>query len=145
MPTGQAAAQAAQRKTQEQPHKDDDRGPGSVAGNVTADPELRYTNSGKAVCNLRVASSERVRDEQTGQWKDGPTAFYDLQTWGNLAENICNDLAKGDRVVAEGRWKSVTWEDKEGQVQERIVLVARDLGPSMMFRGARPDRTKRGK
>lgn len=137
MPTGQAAQQAAQHNTQPAPHKDDDRGPGSVAGNLTRDPELRYTANGTPVSNLRVAASERVQDAKTGEWKDGPTAYFDIQCWGRLAENVAEYLAKGDRVVAEGRWVSNTWE-KDGEIQERIVLRARDLGPSMIFRGARP-------
>lgn len=140
MATGQAAEQAAQGKTGTEPARDDDRGPGSVSGNLTRDPELRYTNSGKAVTNLRLASSSRVRDEKTGQWKDGPVAFYDVQVWGNLAENVCEYLQKGDRIVAEGRFAAAHWEDKDGIIQERVYLSARDLGPSMIFRGARPVR-----
>lgn len=145
MPTGQAAEQAAQTKTETQPHPDDDRGPGSVSGNLTKDPDLRWTNGGTAVANLRVASSERVKNTKTGQWEDGPTAFYDVTVWGRLAENTCEVLQKGDRIVAEGRWISNTWEDGEGTIQERIILRARDLGPSMIFRTARPDRAKNGK
>lgn len=140
MATGQAAQQAAQRHVRTEPHKDDDRGPGSVTGNLTKDPDLRYTNSGRPVTSLRIASSERVRDEDTGQWRDGETVFFDVEAWGQLAENICEHLQKGDRIVAEGRWRSNTWEDKDGQMRERILLNARDLGPSMMFRGARPVR-----
>lgn len=108
-----------------------------MAGNLTRDPELRYTGNGTPVSNLRVAASERVKDPKTGEWKDGPTAFFDVQCWGRLAENVCENLARGDRIVAEGRWVSNTWE-KDGETQERIVLRARDLGPSMIFRGARP-------
>lgn len=137
MPTGQAAEQAAQQQSAPQPHKDDDRGPGSLAGNLTADPELRYTASGTPVSNLRVAVSERIQDANTGEWADGPTTFFDVQCWGRLAENVVNSLERGVRIVAEGRWVSNTWEDKEGTVHERVVLRARDLGPSMAFRGAR--------
>ena len=140
MPTGSAAEQAAQAKTDTGPHKDDDRGAGSVSGNLTKDPDLRWTNGGTAVTNLRVASSERIRDPKTHEWKDGPTAYFDVTAWGRLAENVCEVLQKGDRIVAEGRWISNTWEDSEGKIQERIILRARDLGPSMAFRRARPDR-----
>lgn len=140
MATGQAAQQAAQQAGNSEPPKDDDRGPGSLAGNLTKDPELHYTSSGRPVSNLRVASSERVRDDKTGEWKDGTTVYFDVTCWGNLAENVCEHLAKGDRIVAEGRWRSNTWEDNDGVTQERIILNARDLGPSMMFRGARPVR-----
>lgn len=137
MATGQAAGQAAQRNPGTEPDSNDDRGPGSVSGNICKDVDLHYTNSGRPVVNLRVASSERIRDEATGEWKDGTTAYYDVTCWGNLAENAAEYLAKGDRVVAEGRWRSNTWEDEQGVVRERMVLNARDLGPSMMFRGAR--------
>lgn len=137
MATGQAAQQAAQHASSTEPPRDDDRGPGSVTGNLTRDPELHYTSSGRPVSNLRIASSERVRDEKTGEWKDGPTAYYDVTCWGNLAENVCEYLAKGHRIVAEGRWRSNTWENDQGEVQERVILNARDLGPSMMFKGAR--------
>lgn len=140
MATGQAAEQAAQQSTKTDRPKDDDRGPGSVAGNLTKDPELRYTSTGRAVSNLRIAASERVRDAKTGEWKDGPAVFYDVQAWGNLAENVCEYLQRGDRIVAEGRWAVSRWEDKEGEIQERVYLSARDLGPSMIFRGARPVR-----
>lgn len=144
MPTGAAAAQAAIKKTSSDGKGQEDRGPGSLSGNLTRDPELRYTDSGRAVTNLGVAFSERVKDKDTGEWKDGKTSFFDIQAWGNLAENCCNFLRKGDRVVAEGRWTSLTWKDKEGVIQERIVLTARDLGPSMMFRGAQPEPRKKG-
>lgn len=137
MATGAAAEQAAQRQQQTKQDAPEDKGPGSVAGNLTADPELRYTNNGRPVCNLRVASSERVRNPKTDKWEDGPAAFYDIQCWGNLAENVAEYMAKGYRIVAEGRWMETSWEDKEQKIQTKMYLSARDLGPSMMFRGAR--------
>lgn len=143
MATGQAAAEAAQKDTGRETHKDDDRGPGSVSGNITKDPDLRYTNSGRAVTTLRIASSQRVKNSKTGQWEDGPTVFYDVQAWGNLAENVCEHLAKGDRIVAEGRWAETAWEH-EGEIRTRVYLNARDLGPSMIFRGANPVRKTNG-
>lgn len=144
MATGAAAADAAQGTTSPPTSAHEDRGPGSVAGNLTQDPSLAYTNNGRPVCNVRIASAERVKDDNTGQWKDGPTSFYDIQAWGNLAENIAEHLQRGDRIVAEGRWTQTTYEDKNGDQAQRVYLTARDLGPSMMFRGARPVR-KEGK
>lgn len=144
MATGTAASQAAQTEARRQQQANEDKGPGSVAGNLTRDPELRYTSTGRAVCNLRIASTERVRNEKSGQWQDGPTVFYDLQCWALLAENVTEHLAKGDRIVAEGRWMSTTYEDAEGKLQERVYLQCRDLGPSMIFRGARPVRKEKG-
>ena len=143
MPTGQAAEQAAQRTNDSQRDRDEDRGPGSLAGNLCADPDLRFTSNGKAVANLRIAVSERVRDDRTGEWKDGPTAFYDVTAWGTLAENCCEVLQRGDRIVAEGRWSARRWIDKDDQPQESVYLTAKDLGPSMIFRCARPVRPER--
>lgn len=145
MPTGPAADQAAERKTSSDQDRNEDKGPGSVAGNLCDDPELRYTPNGRAVASLRVAVSERVKDDRTGQWKDGTTAFYSITAWGTLAENCVEVLVKGDRIVAEGRWTSTKWTDKDGNEQERVFLTARDLGPSMMFRCARPVRPERNK
>jgi single-strand DNA-binding protein len=145
MATGAAAEQAAQRGTKKRDNADDDRGPGSVAGNLTDDPELRFTSSGRPVANLRVAYSERVLNKETGQWEDSDAAFYDLTCWGQLAENVAEHLQRGDRVVCEGRWTSTTWTDRDGQDHEKIVLTARDLGPSMLFRGARVERPDRSR
>ena len=142
MPTGAAAAQAARKQPKRDDKSNQDKGPGSLAGNLTRDPELRYTESGRPVCNLGVACSERVRNADTGAWEDGETAFYEVQAWGNLAENAAEHLSRGDRIVAEGRWTESTWTDKKGQEQQKVVLTARDLGPSMMFRGARPEPKK---
>lgn len=113
-----------------------DRGPGYIAGNLTRDPELRFTPDGRAVCTLRVADSPRVRDGRTGEWKEGPTVYRDVQCWNRLAEHCCEQLKKGDRIVATGTVKSRTWHDDQGAKQERIYLEARDLGPSMVFRPA---------
>lgn len=143
MATGQAAEQAAQHQEQDGRQQPVDKGPGSVAGNLTHDPELRYTPNGRAVSTVRIATSERVKDDRTGQWKDGPVAYYNVITWGNLAENVCEVLEKGDRVVAEGRWTERFWTDKDGGEQSTVELTARDLGPSMMFRCARPVRPQR--
>lgn len=143
MPTGPAAEQAAQRTTKDDKPADADKGPGSVAGNLCKDPELRFTPSGRAVASLRIAVSERVRDDRTGNWTDGPTTYYDVTCWGNLAENVCDALEKGDRIVAEGRWAETSWTDDQGEVKTRVYLNARDLGPSMIFRVARPVRPQR--
>jgi single-strand DNA-binding protein len=117
-----------------------------VSGNLTHDPDLKFTGNGREVTNLRVATSERVRDEATGQWKDGPAAFYSIVCWGNLANNVAEYLQKGDRIVAEGRWTARQWTDADGTEREAIDLVARDLGPSMIFKGAQPVRkTKEAK
>lgn len=143
MPTGEAAAQAAQRREPNDDRKPVDKGKGSVAGNLTDDPELRYTANGKPVVKLRVATADRIRDDRTGDWKDCPTAFYTINCWGTLAENCAEVLFKGDRVVAEGTWWERSWDGNDGEVKTVVELTARDLGPSMMFRCARPVRPER--
>lgn len=122
-----------------------DMGPGSLAGNLTQDPELRYTPSGKAVASLRVAVQERVYSEHAKAWEDSPAAFFTVTCWPPLAERAAEYLAKGQRIVAEGKWQSESWEDKEGVVQERVTFVASDLGPSLKWAGARvvDDRRRR--
>lgn len=143
MPTGEAAAAAGTPATREKDTNDTDRGPGSIAGNLTADPELRYTGSGRPVASLRIACSERVKNQESGKWEDGPVSFYTVTAWGNLGEHCVETLQRGDRIVAEGRWTSQVWEDKDGVKQERIVLTARDCGPSLQFKLARIDRTRK--
>lgn len=114
-----------------------DMGAGSLAGNLTRDPELRYTPSGKAVASLRVAVQERFYNERKEQWEDKNPEFFDVTCWPPLAEHVAESLEKGQRIVAEGRWESQSWEDKEGTVQERTVFVAADLGPSLKWADAR--------
>ena len=145
MATGQAAEQAGKRKTGTDSPADEDRGPGSVSGNLTKDPDLRYTPNGRAVASLRIAHNARVQDHRTGNWADGPTVYFDITVWGTLAENVCEVLQGGDRIVAEGTWTANRWRDQAGEIQERIVLTAHDLGPSMKFQCARPVRVARSK
>ena len=139
MATGVPAA-TKQGQAPEKPKPDTSRkdlGPGSLDGNLTEDPVLRYTPSGKAVCSLRIAVSERKFNEHTKAWEDTPAEFFTVTCWPPLAERCAEYLARGQRVVAEGRWESQSWEDKEGTIQERVTFVASDLGPSMKWAGAR--------
>lgn len=122
-----------------------DLGPGSLAGNLTEDPELRYTPMGKAVASLRVAVSERVYNEHTSAWEDAPAKFFTVTCWPPMAERVAEYLQRGQRIVAEGRWESQSWEDKDGVVQERVAFVATDLGPSLKWDGARVIKTQRRK
>lgn len=134
-PQQAAKEQAPQEKAPLTGRKD--WGPGSLAGNLTEDPELRYTPSGKAVASCRVAVSERKLNEHTQAWEDTPAEFYTVTCWPPLAERVAEYLQRGQRIVAEGRWESNSWEDKEGNVQERVTFVAADLGPSLKWAGAR--------
>lgn len=114
-----------------------DAGPGSLAGNLTRDPELRYTPTGQAVVSMRVAVQDREQDPATGEWRDKPAEYFDVTAWRQLAENCAEHLAKGNRIVAEGRWEVQSWEDKEQVIQTRTVFIATDLGPSIKFIGAK--------
>jgi single-strand DNA-binding protein len=86
---------------------------------------------------MRVAVTPRVFNTRKNQWEDGPAVFHDVTAWGRLGENCAEYLAKGMLIVAEGRWESRSWEDKDGVIQETVYLVADSLGPSMKWQGAR--------
>lgn len=120
----------------------EDLGEGHIMGNLTADPELRYTPSGRAVTKLRVAWTPRLKNQSTGAYYDGPTEYYDLDVWGQQGERCAELLVKGDRIVATGSWTRRTWKDKDEQERQAHSLTARDIGPSLLFRGAQVDRTK---
>lgn len=143
MPTGEAASRAAVQSGDKKDRNGKHLGPGSVSGNLTRDPELRYTPSGKAVAAVSVAYNPRIRNEQTGEWSDGPAEYYEIQAWGQLAENIVAFLGRGDRVVAEGAWTEQTWTDNEDVTRTKVVMVAKDLGPSLAYRGAVVERRPR--
>jgi len=141
--------EAAQAKAQEAKQARDNQertalGPGSITGNLTQDPILRYTQQGRAVCALRLAYTPRQQNAKTGDWEDGKAQFFDVTAWGRLGEHCAEHLSKGDRVIADGQWESRAWEDREGNTQETIGLVARDLGPSMLFQGARVLKGEKG-
>lgn len=139
-PTQQARSKPAkeQRKTEYA-----DVGPGAVSGNLTRDPELRFTPEGRAVATLRVAETERVRNDKTGEWSDGDTEFYDVIAWGDMGTNVAEDLLKGDRIAAVGTWQQQSWTDDTGQPRTKTVLVARDLGPSLLFARADVSRPRK--
>jgi len=118
-------------------------GDGHISGNLTADPELRYTPTGRAVCRLRVAYTPRVLDPDTQKWTDGATEFYNLDAWGQQGENAAENLQRGDRIVACGQWQRRSYEDNDGNARSVIEMQVRDLGPSLLFRGARIIRSQR--
>jgi single-strand DNA-binding protein len=109
-------------------------GPGGIAGTLCADPELRFSQGGKAICKLRVAVQERTRDEQSGKWVDGPAEFVDVTVWNKQAEHATESLRKGDRVVVNGLWQEDTWFGRDEQWHSRRTLTAREVGPSLQFR-----------
>jgi single-strand DNA-binding protein len=132
------------KRQQERKNSYEDIGPGSVSGNLTRNPELRYTPEGRAVVTLRIAETERVRDDDSGSWKDGETQFYDVIVWGDQGEHATESLEKGDRIAAVGSWQVQKWTDPEGQERSKTVLVARDVGPSLLFRHVKVVRERKG-
>src|SRR5699024_10553874 len=87
----------------------------TVVGNITADPELRFTANGAAVANFTVASTPRTFDRQSNEWKDGETLFLRCSAWREMAENVAETLSRGTRVIAQGRLRSRTFDTKEGE------------------------------
>jgi single-strand DNA-binding protein len=110
----------------------------TVVGNVTADPELRETGSGVPVATFTVASTSRVRDGQSGEWRDGETLFLRCSAWRRTAENVAGRIRKGDRVVVTGRLRQRTFETDAGQRRSTIELMADEVALSLRSTGAQP-------
>jgi single-strand DNA-binding protein len=102
-----------------------------VTGNLTADPELRYTQNGLAVANFTIASTPRHFDKSTNEWKDGETVFLRASVWREFAEHVAGSLGKGDRVIASGSLKQRSYQDREGNQRTSIELEVDELGPSL--------------
>ena len=114
----------------------------TVVGNLTDDPELRYTANGAAVANFTVAHSTRIRDA-AGNWSDGETSFFRVNVWRALAENAAESLTRGTRVVVTGRLRQRSWENQEGEKRSMIEIEADDLGPSLKWATASITKTNR--
>jgi single-strand DNA-binding protein len=106
----------------------------TVVGNLVADPELRFTPSGAAVANFRIASTPRAFDKQTNEWKDGEALFLSCSVWRQMAENVAESLVKGDRVIVQGRLKQRSYETSEGEKRTVFEVDAEEVGPSLKFR-----------
>ena len=117
--------------------------PITLAGNLCADPELSFTPQGTQVANLRLAVTPRVRSGD-GAWEDGPTSFYRVTCWGQLAAHATDTLAKGARVVVTGRLRIRQYETEDGRRGQAAEVDADDLGPSLKFATARLTRTPNG-
>ncbi|MDQ4503957.1 single-stranded DNA-binding protein [Sinomonas sp. ASV322] len=115
----------------------------TVIGNLTNDPELRFTPSGSAVANFTVASTPRTFDRQSNEWKDGETLFLRASIWREAAENVAESLTKGMRVIVSGRLKSRSYETKEGEKRTVIELEVDEIGPSLRYASAKVNRTQR--
>ena len=109
----------------------------TVAGNLTADPDLRYTTTGTAVASFTVAASRRVYDAGAGEWRDGDTLFLRCSAWRHLAEHAAESLTKGTRVVVTGRLRQRDYEAADGQKRTVYEVDADDLGPSLRFATAK--------
>ena len=116
----------------------------TVVGNLTADPELRFTPSGAAVANFTVASTPRTLDRQTNEWKDGEALFLRCSVWRQPAENVAETLTRGMRVIVSGRLKQRSYETKEGEKRTVVELDVEEIGPSLKYATAKVNRTQRG-
>jgi single-strand DNA-binding protein len=116
----------------------------TIVGNLVDDPELRFTPSGAAVANFRIASTPRTFDRQSNEWKDGEALFLSCSVWRQAAENVAESLTKGMRVIVQGRLKQRSYEDREGQRRSVIELEVDDVGPSLKYATAKVNRASRG-
>jgi single-strand DNA-binding protein len=116
----------------------------TVVGNLTSDPELRFTPSGAAVASFTVASTPRTFDRQSNEWKDGDALFLRCSIWRQAAENVAESLQRGMRVVVTGRLKQRSFETREGEKRTVIELDVDEVGPSLRYATAKVNRTQRG-
>ncbi|MGV0993818.1 MAG: single-stranded DNA-binding protein [Mycobacterium sp.] len=116
----------------------------TVVGNLTADPELRFTPAGAAVANFTVASTPRTFDRQTNEWKDGEALFLRCSIWREAAENVAESLTRGARVVVTGRLKQRSFETKEGEKRTVMELEVDEIGPSLRYATAKVNKAPRG-
>ncbi len=112
----------------------------TVVGNLTADPELRYTQIGLAVANFTIASTPRNFDRQANEWKDGEALFLRASVWKEFAEHVAGSLTKGMRVIAQGRLRQRSYQDREGNQRTAIELEVDEIGPSLRYATAQVTR-----
>ena len=116
----------------------------TVVGNLTADPELRFTPSGAAVANFTVASTPRTFDKNSNEWKDGEALFLRCSVWRQAAENVAESLHRGTAVIVQGRLKQRSYETKEGEKRTVYELDVDEVGPSLKFATAKVTKASRG-
>ena len=114
-----------------------------LLANLTHDPELRYTTSGKAYARIRLASTPRVKDSG-GNWVDGATTFYEGRAWNDLAEHATESLRRGDRVIVLGSLRTERWTDSTGEDREALRVDVDEIGPSLRFANAKVTKAQRG-
>ncbi|GGO63488.1 single-stranded DNA-binding protein [Microbacterium nanhaiense] len=113
----------------------------TVVGNLTADPELRYTQSGVPVANFTIASTPRTFDRASGEWKDGDALFLRASVWREFAEHVAGSLTKGMRVIAQGNLRQRNYETREGERRSSIELDVQEIGPSLRYATAQVTRS----
>jgi single-strand DNA-binding protein len=117
---------------------------GAISGTLGANPEVRFTQSSRAVANLSVASTERVQDED-GNWTDGETTWHRVTVWGQMAEHVAETLQSGDRVVAVGYFQDREYENRDGEMTVTTDFTATEIGASLLFRDAEIKRVTRSR
>jgi single-strand DNA-binding protein len=118
--------------------------PIQIVGNLTDNPELRFTPSGTAVANLRVATNPRRYDRHSSQWVDGETNYFNVEVWNAPAQNVAESFAKGDRVIVLGTIRTKTWTpDDGGAKRSAIIVVADEIGASTRYATAKPQKVRR--
>jgi single-strand DNA-binding protein len=115
----------------------------TIAGNLVDDPQLRYTPTGQAVANFRVASTPRFRDNASGEWKDGDSLFLSCNVWRQAAENVAESLQRGMRVIVQGRLRQRSYETKEGEKRTVYEIEVDEVGPSLRNASAKVTRSSR--
>jgi single-strand DNA-binding protein len=118
--------------------------PITVVGNLVADPELRFTPAGQPVATFRIASTPRIRDNATNEWRDGDSLFLTCNVWRQAAENVAESLQRGMRVIVTGRLKQRNYETKEGEKRTVYEVEVDDVGPSLRNASAKVNRASRG-
>jgi single-strand DNA-binding protein len=116
----------------------------TVVGNLTNDPELRFTPSGAAVASFTVASTPRTLDKATNEWKDGEALFLRCSIWRQAAENVAESLTRGSRVIVQGRLQQRSYETKEGEKRTVYEIEVDEVGPSLRSATAKVNKTQRG-
>jgi single-strand DNA-binding protein len=114
----------------------------TITGNLTREPEIRYTKEGQATTLLGVAVNRRWQDKSTQEWQES-VSFFDVVCWRDLAENVALSLSKGMRVVVTGRMEQRSWETDEGEHRSKVEIVADEIGPSLRFATCDVQRTER--
>jgi len=118
--------------------------PITIVGNLVNDPELRFTASGQPVATFRVASTPRIRDNSTGEWKDGDSLFLTCNVWRQMAENVAESLQRGMRVIVNGRLRQRNYETQQGEKRTVYEVEVDDVGPSLLRASAKVTKATRG-